>query len=195
MMKKIIFCLSLFVLCSCSNDDDSIDTVDGLIPLDLTKDFLVGEKWFLEAAIAKREVDINGDGNATKDLSSQFPTCDLDSYYQFDRTQEDRLVLVDDGIECEDFDERFIVQVYAFEIDTENNQLLFDLNTSQLLGGIENRDGGNDINDFENVKCLISPDSSFKILKGQVQLVVSSGIVIVDYSLKASIDDRPEISL
>lgn len=194
-MKKILFILVSLAFISCNDDDDSINPVDGLIPLDLTKDFLVGEKWFLEAAVAKREVDINGDGTATKDLSSQFPACDLDSYYQFERTQEDVFILVDDGIECEDFDERFIVQVYDFEIDTENNELVFNLFTSQLLGGIENKDGFNDIDRFQNVKCLISPDSSFKILKGQIQFIEntpSADIVIVDYSLKSSIDNRPE---
>ena len=193
-MKKILLLLASLAFIACNNDDDnSIGTVDGLIPLELTKEFIVGEKWFLESAVAEREVDINGDGNATKDLSSQFPQCDLDSYYQFERTQENVLVLIDGDFVCEDFEERYISKVYDFEIDAKEDKLKFNLNTSQLLGGIENLDGFNDINEFENVKFLISPDSSFKILKGQIQLIADAGNnVFVDYRLKSTIDNRPE---
>ena len=193
-MKKILLISALFAFCACNNDDDnSIGTVDGLIPVDLTKNFLVGEKWFLDSAVAETEVDINGNGNATKDLSSQFPQCDLDSYYQFEKNDIDFAVMIQGDNICEDSSERFFSTVIPFEIDAEENELLFDLRTSELLGGLENREGGNDIDRLYDVKCLISPDSSFKLLKGQIQLVVDFGnTVFVDYELKASINNRPE---
>ena len=198
-MEKILILPLILLFLSCSNDDDgkdSITTNDGLIRLELTKNFLVGEKWFLDSAVAKSAIDINGDGNSTTDLISQVPACDLDSFYQFERFQSDLVVLIDGEIECSDASERFNFFVYDFNIDVENSKLNIDLGIAQLLGGLENNENFNDIDGFFNVEFLISPDFQFKLIRGKVQYISSSGNnITVDYQLKASFDNRPEVAL
>ena len=202
-MKQIhlIFTLAVFLtLFSCSDDNEPevVEGIDGLVNLELTKDFLVNEKWFVDTVTAESEIDINGDGIATLILNPQFPECDLDSFYQFEGTSEDFLNLVDDGIECDEatFFDRFGVGGYVFSIDVENQVLNIELFQSELLGGLSNSTsqvfGG-----LRDVDFLISPDSSFKLIRGEVQLLVDNGsggtdLVIIDYRLRADIDNRPE---
>ena len=78
-MKRTFYFLVVLLSVACSEDDDGPST-DGLVPLELSQDFLVDERWFLDSATASQDIDINGDGIATGDLSSQFPACDLDSF-------------------------------------------------------------------------------------------------------------------
>lgn len=202
MKQRYLICtfvvfLTLFS-CSDDNEPEVVEGIDGLVNLELTKDFLVNEKWFVDTVTAESEIDINGDGIATLVLNSQFPECDLDSFYQFEGTSEDFLNLVDDGIECDEttFFDRFGVGGYGFSIDSENQVLDIRLFQFELLGGLSNSTS-QAFSGIRDVDFLISPDSSFKLIRGEVQLLVDNGsggtnLVIIDYRLRADIDNRPE---
>jgi len=191
-MKKFIFPLLIMLLSSCKSDDDGDSKrSDGLILLESSKEFLLDEKWFLESAFSETAIDINNDGNATKDLISQVPACDLDSYYQFEQSQPNIVVLIEGENECIDSFDRFLGNAWNFELK-ENNKLFIELRTSELLGGIKNTDGFNRIDGLFDTEFLISPDSKFKIIKGTIQNIINTGsIVNISYSLKANINDRP----
>lgn len=190
-MKKIFLTFFILSILSCSKEEIKGSEDNDLIQLELNKNFLLGEKWYLYSAVAFSDVDINGNGQATKNLESQFPKCDLDSYYVFEKNQPNIAVLVDGLDECEDNFERFGSNIFSFQLIKSEKKLNIDTDGFELLGGLKNNNSFNQISFLQNVEFFISPDSSFKILKGEIQLIQGNGeIVIVEYSLRSNLNNR-----
>ena len=187
-MKKILLiCVLLASFSSCKkDDDDSIDTVDGLIPLELNKNFLLDEKWFFESATSDIPYDLNGDGTKTTELNSQILACDLDSYYVFEANQPDIVVLREGENVCADNFEVYNT-TSDFEVFKERKVLEIDTAGLNLLGRFLN------VIFLDELEFLQSRDSSFKLIRCEIRVVdEDNNVVNVSYTLKSTIDNRPE---
>ena len=191
-MKNVFIIICFCLIFSCNKNDDDDVIFNDLIELDINKFFLVDEKWFIDSIESDNEIDLNGDGNKTKDLLIQVPSCDLDSYYQFDKNQSGYVILVDGEDECLDNAERYGANVWSYLVDKEKSKIELVTLGDEILGGIKNADNFNQIGAIENVKFFVKSDSSFKLLKGEIQLIDNFGnINVVNYTLKANIENRP----
>lgn len=184
-MKKILLIIVLLAsVSSCKKDDDDVN--DGLLSFELNKNFLIDEKWFFESATSDIPYDLNGDGNKTTDLNSQILACDLDSYYVFEANQPDLVVLREGENECPDNFETYPT-VSDFEVFPDRQVIEIDTGGLNLLGRFL------DVIFLNEIQFLQSRDSSFKLIKSKIRVVdENNNVVNVDYTLKASIDNRPE---
>lgn len=190
-MKHTILSLVAIIFFSCSDDITIVEIIedDGdFVELELNKTFLLGEKWYLESIIADEELDLNGDNIASEELITEVPLCDLDSFYEFEKEEEDFVVLDDNETVCEDFISNYGFGSYTYKIIPDGNSIEFETNGFKLLGGLRPSQGPG----LTNTKCLMSRDSSFKLLKFDVIGIINFLTVRATYVLRADINDRPD---
>lgn len=165
-MKNSIIIAVLLSFLSCKKDDDISDIPSNLLEVDITKEFLINEKWFLN----------------TIEVSDE---CESDNFYVFDQFNEDFVTIQDGEDICDDFSENYKGISYTYETDNSSNRLVIRTTTDKILGGFDNPN-----NVINGVDFLISKDSSFKLIRGSVPTDNDSSDSM-SYELIARADDRP----
>ncbi|CAH8295933.1 hypothetical protein EV196_11314 [Mariniflexile fucanivorans] len=191
-MKNIVYSIVFLITLSCCDDDNISSSNNGFLTLETNKNFLLDEKWFLDSMTSKSPIDINNDGVTSTDLMIQVPECDLDSYYVFEANQSNVVVLFEGTNVCSDNFAKYGSSVWSFSVLTDQNKIMFETLGDNLLGGLKNPSSVNQINSFDNVNFLISNDSSYKLIKSEIQIInKDNNVIIVEYVLRADINNRP----
>ena len=182
---KYILVVLLTINIACNNDDDIPNEQENIIfDFELNKDFLIGEKWFLNEITAAKAIDYNKDGTPSTDIYSQVQECDKDSFYTFDERQDNIALLYDSTNSCDNFFELYQssqgIGLSEYEIDPEFFGGTLDFNEN-LLGN--NKLFGSFPTDLSNVKFGIALDNSFKIIQGEYNLEVDGERILITYSL------------
>lgn len=180
-MKTYHFVLFILFssLISCNNDDDCSGKQSPT--LELTKDFLLSEKWFINEISYIDKFDFNGDGKIAPNLIDELQDCENDNFIIFEQNQSDFIVYKDGKIICNNFDDLHPSGADSYEI----------VNASQISFGFSLLGFGGFARDIFDAKAEISEDSSFKLIKGTATIIINNVGSRINYSLIARATDRP----